>query len=164
MPLAYLGRLVRTTSATHLLAVEQHRQVVWHLALVPNNPRRRTVVPSRSSTTEIVHAGVASSKKTALPPQLHQLPLIAGNAEVWCPRAASKSTRRRTARRDIELRREFAWIKCWRADRLDGKWTGRGLAAHRCWRRVFGRGEVRGRRGLPRRQRGNRRYAIPHFA
>jgi hypothetical protein len=28
----------------HLLAVQQHRQVVWHLSLVPHNPCERAVL------------------------------------------------------------------------------------------------------------------------
>lgn len=55
---------------THLLAIEQHGQIVRHFSLVANNPRERT---GRRCACKWLIAALTASKQSALAPQLLQV-------------------------------------------------------------------------------------------
>jgi hypothetical protein len=126
-------------SRTHLLAVQQHRQVIRHFAPVPNNPRKR-VATSSPRTAEVCRAAIAASKHSALPPQLLQLSFIAqflGRC-AWCAWSAAPAARGGAARVDIKVWRWFERFEGWRTHRLNGQQIGGRLAALRRRQRVFG--------------------------
>ena len=135
--------LAQPVSRTHLLAVQQHRQVIRHFAPVPNNPRKR-VATSSPRTAEVCGAAIAASEHPALPPQLLQLSFIAqflGRC-AWCAWSAAPAARGGAARGDIEVWRWFERFESWRTHRLDGQQVRGGLAALGRRQGVFGCGEV----------------------
>lgn len=132
--------------ATHLLAIQQHGQIVRHLALVAHNPGKRVAASSSGACTADVCQAAVGAKQAALAPQLLQLALVA-HVQAGRAWAAAEAAGRRAARRHIEMGRRLERLQRRRADWLDGELVGRRLTALWRWCRVLGRGEVRGRLG-----------------
>jgi hypothetical protein len=133
------GYLVLRAAAGYLFAVEEERQVVWHLALVPDYPCQRACIALRCSsrTVNSLNATGRAAKQTTLSAQLLQFPLGSG---IQTRRSGSAAGWRGCARRHLERRRWLERLKIGGLDGLDGG-VGERHVAWRLSRRwgVFGR-------------------------